>query len=501
MSQAALPRPQRSTGPVSAERLARLLAAELHGTDASITGITAASGRVVPGDLFVAIPGANAHGVAFFPAARAAGAVAVLTDSAGARQIDGDLPVLVADDPRAVTGPAAAHIYGDPSARLRVIGVTGTSGKTTTTFLIRAGLIAAGRSSGLIGTVGTFLDEDEVSTGFTTPEAAELQSLLAVIAERGMSDVVMEVSSHGLSLGRVNGTRFTAGGFTNLSMDHLDFHPTMEAYFAAKAALFDRWARRARIVIDDDWGRRLAARAVADDLQTVSVTDPTAGWHAESIAVGADGATVFRAVGPGGAVPAGCRIPGAFNVANALLALSLLDAVGVPPDVAAAAIATAQVPGRMERVDCGQPFLAIVDYAHKPAAVAAAVQTLRPLTPGRLITVLGCGGDRDRMKRPVMGAVAAQGSDLLIVTDDNPRTEDPATIRAAMLAGAAEAAPSAEVRDIGDRAEAIAAAVRTARAGDTVLVAGKGHEPGQEIAGVLHPFDDRVELRRALGSC
>ncbi len=498
MSDAALPRPQRHTAPVSAARLARLLAAERRGPDVSLTGITAASARVVPGDLFVAIPGLKAHGIEFLAAARAAGAAAVLTDAAGAARAGGELPVLVVADPRAVAGTAAAEIYAHPSARLRVTGVTGTSGKTTTTFLVRAGLIAAGRASALIGTVGTFLGHDEISTGFTTPEAAELQSLLAVIAERSMTDVVMEVSSHGLSLGRLTGTDFTSAGFTNLSMDHLDFHPTMEDYFAAKASLFGSWAQHARIVVDDDWGRRLAAQAVARTVQTVSVSDPAAGWHAEAVEVAADGGTTFRATGPAGTVSAGCRIPGAFNVANVLLALALLDAIDVPPQVAAPALATAQVPGRMERVDCGQPFLAIVDYAHKPAAVDAAVRTLRPLTTGRLITVLGCGGDRDRAKRPVMGAVAAQGSDLLIVTDDNPRSEDPATIRAAVLTGAREAAPDADIREIGDRAEAISAAVRTARAGDTVLVAGKGHEPGQDIGGVVHPFDDRSELRRAL---
>jgi UDP-N-acetylmuramoyl-L-alanyl-D-glutamate--2,6-diaminopimelate ligase len=342
------------------------------------------------------------------------------------------------------------------------------------------------------------IGDEAVKTGFTTPEATEMQALLAVMRERGARAVVSEVSSHALALGRADGVRFAVGAFTNLSQDHLDLHGSMEEYFAAKARLFDGRATRAVICIDDEWGVRMAGIAGPDAI-TVSATGAEATWRAESITTGADGHTRFRAVGPGGAYEAGCAVPGAYNVANALVAIAVLDSAGpvrVPPELAARAIATATVPGRMEPVRGGQPFLAVVDYSHKPAAVEGALAALRPLTSGKLIVVLGCGGDRDRAKRPLMGEIAARGTELLIVTDDNPRSEDPALIRQAMLAGAL-AVPDGErgqVREVGDRAAAIAAAVAAAEAGDTVLVAGKGHETGQEVRGVITPFDDREVL-------
>jgi UDP-N-acetylmuramoyl-L-alanyl-D-glutamate--2,6-diaminopimelate ligase len=387
-------------------------------------------------------------------------------------------------------------VYGKPSAAVNVLGVTGTSGKTTTTFLMRAGLAAAGRVPGLVGTVATMIGAEQIESGFTTPEAPELQALLAVMRERGVTDVAMEVSSHALAMGRVGGVGFAVGAFTNLSEDHLDFHADMEDYFRAKATLFDV-ARRAVVVVDDAWGERLAKSLPG----CVTVSTTGAGtWQATDIAERSDGSTTFRALGPGVDLPTGCAIPGRYNVANALLALAVLAEAAVDPQVAAPAIAAAAVPGRMERIDAGQPFLAVVDYSHKPAAVHGALRALRPLTRGRLVIVLGCGGDRDRGKRPHMGEIAARAADLLIVTDDNPRSEDPAGIRRAMLAGAMGVPPAerAEVLEVGDRAEAIAAAVAAARPGDAVLVAGKGHETGQEIAGVVHPFDDRVVLRAAI---
>jgi UDP-N-acetylmuramoyl-L-alanyl-D-glutamate--2,6-diaminopimelate ligase len=491
-----LPRPRPRADPARLSVLAHAVGADQRGPDVAVTGCTAASGLVRPGDLFVALGGARTHGIAYAEAARSAGAVAVLVEPSVADRVPAGLSALVAADPRAAVGPVAALVYGQPSERLSVVGVTGTSGKTTTTFLAREGLRAAGRAVGLVGTVGTFVGDEELHTGFTTPEAAELQALLAVMADRGCTEVLMEVSSHGLVLGRVAGTRFVTAGFTNLSQDHLDFHPSMDDYFAAKATLFDRWAERARIVVDDEWGTRLATQAVADDVQTVGVAVRAADWRAEDVVTNRDGSSEFVAVGPFGKVTAGCAIPGGYNVGNALLALALADSVGVSPAVAAPAVAAAHVPGRMERVDRGQPFLALVDYAHKPAAVAAALRTLRPLTPGRVITVLGCGGDRDQAKRPLMGRVAAEGSDVLVITDDNPRSESAGVIRAQMRAGVTGTA--ADVREIGDRAEAISTAVAVARPGDTVLVAGKGHESGQEVSGVVHPFDDRVVLGTAL---
>ncbi len=493
-----MPRPK-SVTPVPLADLARGRGT-VAGGDPAITGVSASSDRVRLGDLFAGLPGRNAHGAQFAARAVAAGAVAVLTDEAGRSAAPAGVPVLVVSDVRAALGPVAADVYAHPSSAMRVLGVTGTSGKTTTTFLIRAGLVAAGHTPGLIGTVATLIGDDEVSTGFTTPEAPDVQALLAVMRERGVTDVAMEVSSHALAMGRVDGIEFAASAFTNLSEDHLDFHADMEDYFAAKALLFeDGRSRRRLAVVDDDWGRRLRRRAGAVPVSTAGDPDEH-GWRALDVVEHADGTTAFRAVGPGVDLAMGCAIPGRYNVANALLALALLAQVGVDPVVAAPAIATASVPGRMERVDAGQPYLAVVDYSHKPAAVDGALRALRPLTTGRLIVVLGCGGDRDRGKRPHMGEIAARGADLLVITDDNPRSEDPAAIRAAMREGALAVPPGerGEVRDVGGRAEAITEAVAAAGPGDTVLVAGKGHETGQEVAGVVHPFDDRLVLRAAI---
>ena len=493
----ALPRPTH-VAPRGLAELARLAGGRLVGADLPVAGITATSRQVRAGDLFAAVPGRSGHGARFTPDALRAGAAGVLTDVAGAALLPAGVPTVLVDDVRARLGRVSAAVYGEPSTALRVLGVTGTSGKTTTTYLMRAGLSAAGITSGLIGTVGTLVGDESVYGGLTTPEAPDLQALLAVMAERGARAVAMEVSSHALALHRADGIAFAVGAFTNLSQDHLDFHTDMLDYFAAKARLFDGRGRTAVVVTDDEWGARLAE--AQPDAVTVNTTGGPATWRAVDVAVGPDGRIQFRAVGPGVEVAAGCAIPGRYNVANALLALAVLHTIDIPPDVAAPAIAVASVPGRMERVDVGQPYLAVVDYSHKPAAVDSALRALRPLTRGRLIAVLGCGGDRDRAKRPVMGEVAARHADLLIVTDDNPRSEEPAAIRAATLNGArgVPAGERGEVIEIGDRADAITAAVAAAVDGDTVLVAGKGHETGQEIAGVIHPFDDRAVLRAAI---
>jgi UDP-N-acetylmuramoyl-L-alanyl-D-glutamate--2,6-diaminopimelate ligase len=486
--------------PTALSHLAQLCGGIVVGSDVAVTGITASSPRVRSGDVFAGVPGSVAHGARFAGDAAAAGAVAVLTDSAGQADVPVGVPVLLVDDVRAALGPVSSEIYGRPSEAVPVIGVTGTSGKTTTTFLVRAGLHAAGWRSGLIGTVATLLGDETVQAGLTTPEAPDTQALLAVMREQGVQAVAMEVSSHALTMRRADGIEFAVAGFTNLSQDHLDFHSDMEDYFAAKAKLFDGRARAAAIVTDDAWGRRMAVIAGPAAISVNTTGDASATWQARDITVTGQGGTTFRVLGPGVELVTGCSVPGTYNVANALLALAILAEIGIPPAVAAPAIAVASVPGRMERIDAGQPFLAVVDYSHKPAAVDGALRTLRPLTSGRLVIVLGCGGDRDRAKRPLMGEIAARGADLLIVTDDNPRTEDPAAIRRAMLDGAlaVPAGDRGEVIEIGDRADAIAAAVAGAVAGDTVLVAGKGHESGQEIAGSIHPFDDRDVLREAL---
>jgi UDP-N-acetylmuramoyl-L-alanyl-D-glutamate--2,6-diaminopimelate ligase len=308
----------------------------------------------------------------------------------------------------------------------------------------------------------------------------------------------MEVSSHGLALGRVDGTRFAAGAFTNLSQDHLDFHTDMEDYFAAKARLFDGRAEREVVNIDDAWGRRLMKPATV----TVSTLgDPAAGWRVTGVQADPSGGQRFRVLGPDGVhLPASIRLPGPFNLANALLAIATLDAVGADLTDAVKGVAETVVPGRMEPVDAGQPFAALVDYAHAPDSVARLLAAVRPGTAGRVITVLGCGGDRDRGKRPMMGAAAARGSDVLIVTDDNPRSEDPAEIRAAMRAGALAVPPGerGEVTEVGDRRAAIETAVLRARPGDSVVIAGKGHEPGQQVGAEVLPFDDRAVLRAAI---
>ncbi|MDQ1730025.1 MAG: UDP-N-acetylmuramoyl-L-alanyl-D-glutamate--2,6-diaminopimelate ligase [Pseudonocardiales bacterium] len=485
--------------PVRLSSLAQLIGATLVGEDVEVRGVSSGSDLTEAGDLFAALAGGSGHGARFTAAAVAQGAVAVLTDDAG-RQILREnglqaIPLLLVETPRAVLGTVAAEIYGHPSRRLPVYGITGTSGKTTTTFLVRAGLLAAGRSSGLIGTVGVFLGDEVLKTPFTTPEAPQLQALLAVMVERGMSSVGMEVSSHALRMGRVDAVDFAVGAFTNLSQDHLDFHADMEDYFQAKALLFDGRSRREIVVVDDEWGPRL----VGPDTVTVS-RHHDAAWRASDITVAEDGATRFIVESSVGRFEAGCRIPGEYNVANTLLALAILAELGVDVVAVAPAVAAAQVRGRMERVDGDQPFLAVVDYSHKPAGVQAALEALRPLTAGRLIIVLGCGGDRDRGKRPVMGEVAARHADVLIVTDDNPRSEDPALIRAEMLAGA-RAVPrgdSAVIVEDGNRRSAIWHAVRTAGPGDTVLVAGKGHETGQQVGEAMLPFDDVSVVREAL---
>jgi UDP-N-acetylmuramoyl-L-alanyl-D-glutamate--2,6-diaminopimelate ligase len=498
-------RPQ-TTVPRSLTELAAIAGAGLHaavdgqaadGAAANVRGISSDSGQVYPGDLFAALPGSRVHGMHYLQDAIAAGAVAVLTDPAGVAAFpSAALPILSCPDPRAVLGRVSAEIYGNPSRSLPVLGVTGTSGKTTTTFLVRAGLAAAGIEAGLIGTVGVFLGEDTIKLPFTTPEAPQLQALLAVMLERRVGCVAMEVSSHALRLGRVDGTEFAVGAFTNLSQDHLDFHHDMDDYFQAKSLLFDGRARREVVVIEDEWGRRL----VGADTVTVSTSGRAADWRASEIRVGQDGATSFLVDGPGVRFAGGCRIPGAYNVANTLLACAILAEAGVDVAAVAPALATAQVRGRMERVDGDQPFLAVVDYSHKPAGVAGALRALRPLTNGRLIIVLGCGGDRDRGKRPVMGQVAATEADVLIVTDDNPRSEVPADIRAEMLAGARSVpdGQAALIIEQGDRRLAIEQAIALADRGDTVLVAGKGHETGQDVGGVMLAFDDVTVLRDAL---
>lgn len=470
--------------------------AELYGS-VRVSGIAQSTATVLPGDLYVAVPGARFHGAQFAEQARDAGAVTIVTDQRGATLANSaGLPILIAGDPRSLAGPLAAFIYGDPSRSLTIIGITGTNGKTTTSYLVEAGLRAAGHTTGVIGTVETRLGDTSIPAVRTTPEAPELQALLATAVERGVTAVVMEVSSHALALSRVEGTHFTVGAFTNLSVDHLDFHSDLEDYFAAKARLFDGRCDHEVVNLDDEYGRRLVHSASI----TVSTQDTNEAATWRSARFEQDGfAQRFTVHGPAGtSVPASVALPGEFNVSNALVAIASLVASGVQLSDAVAGVASARgVPGRMERVATDAPVLAVVDYAHAPDGVAKALEALRPVTGGQLICVLGCGGDRDVSKRPAMGQTAAAGADVFVATDDNPRSEDSAVIRAQMLSGVTSAS-KAEVREVPERRDAIMAAVSMSRPGDTIAVLGKGHEQGQQVGDVVHPFDDRLVLAAAV---
>ena len=463
-----------------------------------VTFVGLDSANVEPGGLFAALPGTRVHGATY---AFDSAAGAILTDEAGLaiiQQTADRRPVLVVEDVRAILGHVAAEVYGHPSRSFTLLGVTGTSGKTTTTYMLEKGLTAAGCKVGLIGTTGTRIMGRDVATELTTPEAPMLQRLFAQMRDEGVTHVVMEVSSHALMLGRVTGSDFDIAAFTNLSQDHLDFHPTMEDYFQAKALFFDPASdlrgKRSVICIDDEWGTRMAA--LADNPVTVATTraaDVTADLvsvrdqGSQRVKLNADGSHEFT-----------LPMPGAFNVANAALAAAEATTAGVDLDAFLSGLERAAVPGRMERIDEGQPFVAVVDYAHKPAAVGAVLATLRGQVSGRVGVAVGAGGDRDSSKRPLMGAEAARGADFVVVTDDNPRTEDPAAIRAAVLEGARGAGADAEIVEVGPRGEAIDALVAWAQPGDAVIVVGKGHEVGQLVGTQKLHFDDREEMRRAI---
>ncbi|MFF9847429.1 UDP-N-acetylmuramoyl-L-alanyl-D-glutamate--2,6-diaminopimelate ligase [Streptomyces litmocidini] len=470
---------------------------------AEISGITHDSRAVRPGDVYAALPGARTHGADFVAQAAELGAAAVLTDPAGAeRAAATGLPVLVVENPRGRMGELAAAIYGSPGEDLLQIGITGTSGKTTTAYLVEGGLRGSGRRTGLVGTVEMRIGDERIKSERTTPEATDLQALFAVMRERGVEAVAMEVSSHALVLGRVDGCVFDVAVFNNLSPEHMEFHSDMEDYFQAKAGLFTPERSRLGVVnLDDAYGRRLVAEATVPVITFSAEGRAEADWRAEDLVLGSHDST-FTAVGPEGErISATAPLPGPFNVANTLAAIATLAAAGLDPKAAAEGVAAVPgVPGRLERVDAGQPYLAVVDYAHKTDAVESVLRSLREVTEGRLHVVIGCGGDRDTTKRGPMGAAAARLADTAVLTSDNPRSEDPLAILGAMLAGAVEV-PEQERGHVlvePDRAAAIAAAVARARPGDTVLVAGKGHEQGQETAGVVRPFDDREVLRAAI---
>ncbi len=512
------------------DELARAVpGAALHGAPVTVTGTTHDSRAVRPGDLFVAAPGARVHGAEHAGAAVAAGAAAVLTDAAGQDFAAATgATVLVVPDVAGAAGPLASALHGRPSHHLDVIGVTGTDGKTTTCWLVAAALEACGVTTGVIGSLGTRLGEEVLLTDppqlrRTTPEAPDLQATLALLHDRGARAVAVEASSHGLALGRTAGTRFAVGIFTNLGHEHLDFHGDLEAYFRAKSRLLEA-SEHAVISVDDAHGAVLARRLVeaGRPVTTVSVEGASgadgarplaspvpldvaaAAWRAVDVVAGPQGST-FTAVGPGDeAVPVELALSGLFNVANALAALAAATALGMPAAVAARGLGgLAAVPGRMEWVHGPEDDVAaLVDYAHTPGALSALLRAARAGTApgGRVLLVLGTGGGRDDSKRPLIAKAAGRGADVVVITDDNPRDEDPASLRAALRAAidAAGVAQPAELHEAADREDAVALAVGLARPGDVVVAAGNRADRLQVVGAGVQPVDEPAALRRAL---
>jgi len=460
-----------------------------------ISGVTHNDSLVEPGDLFTAMPGANRHGAEFAGQAVKSGAVAVLTDAKGAELVSG-VPVLVVADPRRVAGHVAALLYNEPMRDLSSIGITGTNGKTTVSTLIYQIFEAADRDCGLIGTIETRIGKDTVESSRTTPEATDLQAISAVMRERHMRHLVMEVSSHAMVLHRMQGAHFAFVGFTNLSQDHLDFHGDLESYFAAKAKLFTYdFADQAVINIDSQYGSKLASLT---ELPVISLSrvNRKATWHFAEIEP--SGKQVdFKIRGSGGIlIESSTKLRGGYNLDNLLMAVAIAVESGVDPiDVAAAIPALTGAAGRLEEINVGQDFSALVDYAHTPDAVTSALESIREFTSGKVIAVLGCGGDRDSSKRPLMGQALIQGCDIAIFTSDNPRSENPSEILKEMVGSSKVSDPA---RVIEDRKSAIEYAVSLAENGDTVAILGKGHELGQEIAGKKFDFDDRKVLAQAI---
>ncbi len=488
-----------------------------------VTGITLDSRGVLPGDVYAALPGATRHGAEFAGQAAAAGAVAILTDESGAEIVrsafPGDAPepppVVVVPDARRAVGPLARAIFGgtpDPAetdAGPTLFGITGTNGKTTSTYFLNALLAALGRSTGLIGTIEIRAGGDPIPSALTTPESPQVHSLLALMRERGIDAASMEVSSHALEFGRVDGVRFDVAGFTNLTQDHLDLHGTMEDYFAVKAMLFTpEYSRRTVVLVDDAWGRKLAETTTVPVLTLITDARDASGvaadWRVQDIEPSGLGHTFVLAARTGERLRVRSGLPGTFNISNAALATVMVIASGARVQEVQRALDThdpftTEVPGRMQLI--GEAPAAIVDFAHNPDALARTLESVRR-PEGRVIAVFGATGQRDESKRPVMGAVGARLSDVLIVTDDDPHDEDEAGIRRAVREGAEAAARdeglACEILEVFPRADAIDRAVSIAAPVDTIIIAGRGHEVWQEVKGVDLPLDDRVELRSAL---
>lgn len=461
-------------------------------SDLPVTGITHSSSAVKSGDIFVALPGLKQHGIEFTAQAIANGAVAIATDQAGFEKFsEQNMPVIRLANARADMAVLAARVYDNPQNQLCIVGVTGTNGKTSVTHMLQSVFTNLGYRVGVIGTIGTYIAGQHMPSARTTPESTDLYATLAKMVQANVTHVFMEVSSHAIDMHRVDGVLFDQAVFTNLSQDHLDYHGTMENYFAAKAKLFKKqFAKHAIICTDDEWGQKLASNCEID-FTTVGLS---ADWSISELRLSVSN-TAFRLAN--NLTSYHCQIPmiGQFNATNAALTVAIAAQLGLDADVVALELGKVNpVPGRSQLVAHNSTGTALVDYAHTPEAVEKVLQTLRELCSGQLITVMGCGGDRDAKKRPLMGQIAAEISDVLIITDDNPRTEDPAAIRAQVIKGVNSS--EVELLEIGDRALAIKTALAMASQLDVIAVLGKGHEQGQEIAGEIFPFDD-VEVIKA----
>lgn len=475
---------------------ARLLGGEIIGNPEIIfSGVVQNDKEVEPGDLYVALPGEKYNGADFIESAKARGAVAVLTENSRDIESHGLAQILVAK-PREAAAILASTFHDDPTRSMQSIGITGTNGKTTVSTLIYQIFSAIGRESGLIGTVESRLGSDRLHSVRTTPEASELQSLAATMRERHMRHLVMEVSSHSISLKRIMGSHFSAVGFTNLSQDHLDFHLDMESYFQAKAALFTfEYAETAFINIDNAYGERLFKSCEIPAI-SISRNDKRAEWHFTEIHPTTSGYEFTIRGRDGILIQSLTPMHGGFNLDNLLMAVAIAYHCEVDPLELAHIIPSMHgAPGRLEAIELGQNFKALVDYGHSPDAVSNVLSAAREFTSGKLIAILGCGGDRDSSKRSPMGMALSQGSDVAIFTSDNPRSENPSEILAQMTAGLTISAPS---QVIVDRREAVEYAISLASDGDTVLLLGKGHESGQDIGGVITDFDDRLVLAESI---
>jgi UDP-N-acetylmuramoyl-L-alanyl-D-glutamate--2,6-diaminopimelate ligase len=461
------------------------------GPDVVVTSLTFDNRLVEPGTLFFCVPGFTRDGHDFAPDAVARGAVALVVQ----RPLGLGVPEVQVQDVRAAMALAAARFYGDPTSELRVAGITGTNGKTTTAFLTRALLEGAGLQCGLLGTVKSVIGGVEHPVVRTTPEAFDLQRTFREMLDAGDVACTMEISSHALELKRASGIHVAAAVFTNLTQDHLDFHPTMEDYFQAKRLLFASELTQTRIVnADSDYGRRLIEEF---DCVTFAI-EREADYRAVDVRADATGCD-FTVESPDGSFGARVPLPGRFNVLNALGAWAAARTLGAPADGLAASLrAAATAPGRFQPVDAGQPFGVVVDYAHKPDALEQVLLAAREMASGRLIVVVGAGGDRDRGKRPLMGEIAARLADFAFITSDNPRSEVPSAIIDDIVAGI-PSDPHAVVERDEDRRASIFRAIGMAEPGDVVVIAGKGHEQGQEFEnGRKEPFDDTTVAREAI---